>query len=65
MKKLDLQKLVILLHTFTWNIFANEYLEFCKDKLTKNRKYLLAEIFTKLLKLWSIIGKQNLYNKFL
>lgn len=70
-ENLDLQKITTCLFNFMWGVFANGYLEFCKDKLNKQRKILLAKIFGDLLQLlypiiphvteeiWSIMEYKN------
>ena len=45
----DLQKATSLLYLFTWNAFANGYVEYAKLDLTENRKNILKHIFQKLL----------------
>ena len=71
--KLDFQNLVRSLHNFTWNVFANDYLEYAKDKLTNDRKNILSNVFSKLIillypiiphvteEIWEIMGNSNLY----
>lgn len=71
--KMDLQRLSTYLYTFTWDTFANNYLEYSKDKLSEQRKRLLLNIFTDLIKLlypiiphvteelWEIMGNSDLY----
>lgn len=71
--KLDFQRLSTTLYTFTWDTFANGYLEFCKNKLNYLRKQLLLRVFTDLIKLlypiiphvteelWEIMGNKDLY----
>jgi len=49
--KLDYQRLATSLYTFTWDKFANYYLENSKLNLTLNKKFILKEIFTTLIKL--------------
>lgn len=71
--RLDFQQLVRILYTFTWDDFANGYLEYAKLNMTSDKKILLLKIFTELVKhlypiiphiteeLWEIMGNHDLY----
>lgn len=71
--KMDLQRLSTSLYTFTWDTFANNYLEYSKDKLSEQRKIVLLNMFSDLIKLlypliphvteeiWEIMGNINLH----
>lgn len=71
--KLDFQRLLRELSTFTWDTFANGYLEYAKKDMTNNKKYILLNAFTDLIKLlhpiiphvteeiWEIMGNKDLY----
>ncbi len=75
-EELDMQEIAKLLYSFTWDNFANGYLEYSKDKLNDNitnRKALLKNVFKNLLQLlypviphiteelWEIMGYSDLY----
>jgi valyl-tRNA synthetase len=47
----EFQKVVQSIYTFTWDQFANNYLEYCKDKLTDLRKIIMKYIIKCIVKL--------------
>ena len=72
-EKMDFQDICQLLYNFVWNDFANDYLEFCKNKLNDNKKNILCFIFSNIIKLlhpiiphiteeiWEIMKNNDLY----
>lgn len=50
-EKLDTHELTSILYTFTWDDFANGYLEYVKTDLTSNRKEILSFVHDKILTL--------------
>jgi valyl-tRNA synthetase len=50
-ERLDTHELTSILYTFTWDDFANGYLEYAKTDLTENRKEILSFVHDKILTL--------------
>jgi valyl-tRNA synthetase len=72
-EKMEFQNMCRSIYDFTYDDFANNYLEFAKDKLTNKRKKQIMLIYYNLIKLlhpiiphiteeiWEIMGNSKLY----